>query len=299
MIGMETFGLVSPSMVTCKDLLSDQKTVMASSTANAGTAEPQDGGWLINGQWGFASGVHNAQIFGATVVRSNDTNDPPIRHYAIAKEGEFEILDTWHVAGLRGSGSHDVKISNLWIPDSRLVATLGHGSMKSNQLKIPLGVRLTFAKVGVALGTARAVIDTFVELASVKSPFGSRRQLSERPFAQRAVAQAELRLRSIRAAIYEHAEVVWHECITEGKELSGKDRALAHLLSSDAAQAAVDVTETILQAAGVTANRLDSPLEKLSRDVRVIRQHATVAPHHIDDIARLLIGLEPRGILQM
>ena len=299
MIGMETFGLVSPSMKDCLDLILDPNVVMASSTAAVGSAEATKDGWLINGQWQFVSGVHNAHVFGATVVKSTERDTQnPTRYYAIVKKGEFEIVDTWHVAGLRGSGSHDVTLKDVVVPPNQLVATLGQGTMQSNQLKMPLGVRLTFAKVGVALGIARAAIKAFKELASGKTPRFANRKLTDRRFAQRALAKAELRFRTSRAGIYECADYVWHHAL-EDKPLSAYDKAIAHLLASDAAQAAVEVVEYVVQAAGTSANRLSNPLERLTRDVRVVRQHATVAPHHIDDVGRVLMGLEPSGILLM
>jgi len=299
MIGMETFGLVSPSMETCLSLIEDPMVVMASSTAAVGRAKPVDGGWEITGQWQFASGVHNAQVFGATVVKDPDrTQENPTRYYAMVTKGQYEILDTWHVSGLRGSGSHDVQITKVVVPEHRVVATLGYGSLPSMQLQMPLGVRLTFCKVGVALGIARAAIETFQQLAAGKTPRFANRKLQERRFAQRSLASAELRFRTSRAAMYEHAELVWQHAI-EDRPLPDYDRAIAHLLASDAAQAAVEVVEHVVQAAGTSANQLNNPLERLSRDVRVVRQHATVAPHHIDDVGRVLIGLEPRGILMM
>ena len=299
MIGMETFGLVGPSMATCLDLIHDPSIIMASSTAAVGSARSVSGGWLVNGQWQFVSGVHNAHIFGATVVKDSDRKlENPTRYYAIVNKDEFEIVDTWHVSGLRGSGSHDVRLTDVVVPDSQLVATLGMGSMDSMQLRMPLGVRLTFAKVGVALGIAKAAIAAFRELAAGKTPRFANRKLQDRRFAQRALATAELRYRTCRAGVYEHAEYVWKHALDE-TQLSDYDKAIAHLLASDAAQAAVEVVELVCQAAGTTANRLDSPLERLARDVRVVRQHATVAPHHVDDVGRVLMGLEPRGILLM
>lgn len=299
MIGMETFGLVGPSMDPCLDLILDPLIVMASSTAAVGSAKSMAEGWIVNGQWQFVSGIHNAQVFGATVVKDSDQElENPTRYYAVVEKENYEIVDTWHVSGLRGSGSHDVRLTEVFVPPNQLVATLGHGSMESMQLRMPLGVRLTFAKVGVALGIAKAAIVAFRELAEGKTPRFANRKLQERRFAQRSLASAELRFRTCRAGIYEHAEYVWQHAV-EDVPLSEYDKAIAHLLASDAAQAAVDVVELVCQAAGTTANRLDGPLERLARDVRVVRQHATVAPHHIDDVGRVLMGLDARGILLM
>ena len=299
MIGIETFGLVSPSMQNCQDMIADPMAIMASSTANVGKAEIHGNDYLVTGQWQFVSGIHNADVFGATVQRTQ--NGEPVDetlYYAMVPKGDYEIVDTWHVSGLRGSGSHDVKLETQLVPANRIVATIGQGSMQSNQLQVPLGVRLTFNKVAVALGIARAAIEAFRELAQGKTPRFSNRKLQDRPFAHRAMALAEARLRSARAGIYKHAEHVWNVCQSTNS-LSDESRAITHVLASDSANAAVDAVDLLIEAAGTSANRLGTPLERLSRDVRVIRQHATVAPHLMEEAGRVLLGLEPRGILKM
>ena len=298
MIGIETFALVAPSMTTCVDVIADPHVIMASSTAAVGEARKCDDGWLINGQWQFVSGVHNAHVFGATVRKVGGDNDhPDMRYYAILPKGRYEIVDTWHVSGLRGSGSHDVRIENQTVTDDYLVATLGRGSMTSNQLKIPINVRLTFNKIAVALGIARAAIEAFIELAHGKTPRFSNRKLKDRPFAQRQLAKAEARLRTIRAAVYEHTEHITSVCYS-GTKASDEDIAIAHLLASEASTGCVYAVESLLEATGTTANFLGHPLEKIARDIRVIRQHTTVSPQHIDHVGQALIGNGLHGFLR-
>lgn len=298
MIGIETFALVGPSMATCKEIVADPSVIMASSTAAVGEARPCEGGWLINGQWQFASGVHNAHVFGATVRKINEHGESDeVRYYAILPKGRFEIVDTWHVSGLRGSGSHDVRIVDQVVADTHVVATLGHGDMPSNQLSIPLNVRLTFNKIAVALGIARAAIEAFIELAHGKTPRFANKKLKDRPFAQRQLAKAEARIRGHRAAVYEHTERVTEICY-RGDRLSDENIAIAHLLASEATTGCVYVVESLLEAAGTSANYLGHPLEKHARDIRVVRQHTTVSPQHIDHIGQALIGNGLHGFLR-
>ncbi len=299
MIGMEIFGLVAPSMGTCLDLIKSPFSIMAGSTASVGNAEIAEAGYRVSGQWQFVSGIHNADVFGAT-VRLTQSGEPQsdTLYYAMIPRGEYEIVDTWRVSGLCGSGSHDVRLDNVPVPANRIVPTLGKGSMKSQQLQIPLGVRLTFNKVAVALGIARSGIDAFCALAHGKTPRFSSRKLTERHIAHMAVAKAEARLRSARAGIYEHAQHVWDTC-QQYSQLSNKDRALAHALACDAVKAAIESVDWVTEAAGTSSNFLDSPLNRIGRDIRVVQQHTTVSPHHMADAGRVLLGLEPRGILTM
>ena len=87
------------------------------------------------------------------------------------------------------------------------------------------------------------------------------------------------------------------ETVVAGDEVAPRDRAVFHIIASDAARAAVEVVETLCEAAGTTANRIGEPLERIGRDVRVVRQHATVAPHLIEDAGRTLLGLESESFV--
>ena len=297
MIGIETFGIIGPGFAKCPVLIADPRTVMASSTAAVGRADRVENGWRVDGQWQFVSGVHNAQIFGATVqlYENNERVDDTTR-YAIVPAGDIDIVDTWNVSGLRGSGSHDVRVDRVTVPEAHIIAAMG-GAMGDSPLGvIPLGTRLAYNKVAVALGIARAGIDAFVELAAGKQLRLTTRMLRERPFAQRAVALAEARLRGARASVFERTEDMWRKVVARN-EFTLRDRALFQIVCSDAALAAAQAVDTAAEAAGTSANQLEQPLERIARDVRVVRQHVTVAPHHIEDGGRVLLGLKPTGLM--
>ena len=89
---------------------------------------------------------------------------------------------------------------------------------------------------------------------------------------------------------------VWAAALAERK-IHPRDRALLQIACSDAVRACAEAVDQIAEAAGTSANALDSPLERCTRDVRVIRQHVTVAPQHIEDAGRILLGLEPEGLM--
>ena len=293
MIGIETFGLIGPGFKNrCPEMIADPLTVMASSTAVVGRAQRDGDGWRVSGQWPFVSGIHNAQIFGATVrLYDGDELLDEGNRYAVVPEGEFHIVDTWHVAGLRGSGSHDVRLDHVFVPDSRIIAPIGGNEALTPQLRLPLGNRLAYNKAAVAVGIARAGIDAFVDLATTKQPRFTSKSLRDRPFAQRAIAHAEARLTGARAALMELTAATW-ETVLRGDEVTARDRALFHIVASDTARAAVETVETLCEAAGTSANRIGEPLERIGRDVRVVRQHATVAPHLMEDAGRVLLGLD-------
>ena len=291
MIGIETFGLIAPGFEHCRELIEDLSVVMCSSTASAGRADKVNGGYQVSGRWGFCSGCHNSDLFGATVfVYENGVRNGQGHQYLVVPKSEFEILDTWNTSGLCGSGSHDVVIEDVFVPDERLVAPLGKVQHDSPLLRMPFRSRLCYNKVAIAFGLARSALDGFVDLAEGKVPRFTSKSLKERGWAQRAIAESEVRVRSVRALVIDLLSSLWEKSIKD-EEVSDREAALFQLACSDAVRSCISAVDRLVEAAGTTANQKGHPLERVARDIRVVGQHQTVAPHHIEDAGRVLLGL--------
>ena len=291
MIGIETFGLIAPGFVHCRELIEDLSVIMCSSTASAGRADKVDGGYRVSGRWGFCSGCHNSELFGATVyLYENGERDNSGHQYLVVPKPEFEILDTWYTSGLCGSGSHDVVLEDVFVPEERLVAPLGKVQHDSALLRMPFRSRLCYNKVAIAFGLARSALDDFVDLAEGKVPRFTSKSLKERGWAQRAIAESEVRVRSVRALVIELLGSLWEKAV-QGEKVSDKEAALFQLACSDAVRCCIASVDRLVEAAGTTANQKGHPLERVARDIRVVGQHQTVAPHHIEDAGRVLLGL--------
>ncbi len=298
MIGIESFSLITPGFKQCLNLVEDPQVVLCSSTAAVGRADKEGAGYRVSGRWQFVSGCHNSQLFGAT-VRLFDAGEPiPDRpnHYAIVERADWQIEDTWHTSGLCGSGSHDVVVDDVWVPQERLVLPLGGVKHPDPLLNFPLAARLSYNKMGVAWGLARAGIDAFVELAQGKMPRFSKRGLTERPRAQRSVAEAEVRLQAGRAWVLDLLDQLWQK-VQAGEPVSSRERALFQLACSDSVRSCVEGVGLLCDAAGTSANLKSCPLERIQRDIRVVGQHLTVAPHHIEDAGRVLLGLPAQEMM--
>jgi alkylation response protein AidB-like acyl-CoA dehydrogenase len=226
--------------------------------------------------------------------------DEPVRNEAgmvemreaVIPAAEFEILDTWHVGGLRGSGSHDVAANDLFVPDERMTRVFGGGMRETGTLyRFPPFNRLAYNKVGVATGIARAALDHFRELAGEKAPRGSTKLLRDKIPVQLAVAEAEAQLRAARAFVFEAVDTVWQK-VDAGDEVFPQDRATVHLACTNACQASIRAVEIVHSAAGTTSNFTSSPLERCMRDVRVVPQHIMVSPQWNQVAGRVMLGLE-------
>lgn len=299
MIGIEVMGILAsvypPALV--ERIYADRELIISGALNPLGGAIHSDGGYLISGQWPFASGIHNAHYFWGQCILHEDGK--PVRDdqgvvliEALFSRENFEIVDTWDVAGLRGSGSHDVKVENLFVPEemiSRVSRNPGHE--RGTLYRLPLYSRLAYNKVGVATGIARAAIAAFRTLATTKTPRGTFSKLRERTDAQLAIAEAELRLGQARAYVMEATDELW-SAVDQGDKPELEQRARVHLACAGAVADAVSVVSGLYTAAGASANFYSSPLEKHMRDVRVVPQHIMVSSQFTQAAGRVLLGLD-------
>ncbi|MEZ5263949.1 MAG: acyl-CoA dehydrogenase family protein [Acidimicrobiales bacterium] len=294
MIGIETVGiggsLMEPDMAA--GLFAEHPDLVMCGALNPqGRARPVEGGWLVSGRWPFASGCHHATFFWGQCVVEGSTPTRLIE--VLVPRADYEILDTWHTMGLRGTGSHDVQVQDLFVPAAMVTEVAGRSPRHDGPLyRLPPFSRLAYNKVGVATGIARAALDSFVELAEHKVPRLSSRPLRERPRAQRNYAEAEAALRAARAFVFEAVLDEW-ETVCAGGRADRRQRALVRLACSHACQEAIRAVELVHEAAGTSANVEGSPIGRARRDVAVVAQQLMVAPQFIDDAGRVLLGLDP------
>jgi alkylation response protein AidB-like acyl-CoA dehydrogenase len=294
MIGIEVMGFLGAALANevASELFADPALVASGALNPLGRATREPSGLRVSGQWPFASGCQNSQFFwGQCVVHAE--NEAPTLREAVMPIDSLEILDTWQVSGLRGTGSHDVRATDLFVPDAMTTAVIAGDAMKEAGplFRMHPAARLAYNKVGVATGIARAAIDHFVELASEKKPRLSGTLLRERPMAQLALAEAEASLRSSRAWVFEAVDELWQDTLA-GKPATLEQRALLQLACTHAASAAVACVERLHAMAGTSANFTASPLERCLRDVRVVPGHIMVSPQWAEAAGRVLLGME-------
>ena len=244
--------------------------------AGSGTAACVDGGYQISGRWPFASGCRHADwlIAGCTLV-----DDPNSRLKAfIVAPAQCEILDTWHTAGLRGTGSHDFVIDDVFVPDGRAFDYPGISAFNDGPLyRTPVANVWGPNIAAVALGIARDAIDSFVEIASTKRQRVNRAPLAERETVQEKVGLAEALLRSGRALLFETVRDNW-ATLSAGGALSDEQTALGRLASATAARNSVEAVDLMFHAAGTTSVYTRNRLERCFRDVHMVPQHVIASP---------------------
>src|SRR4051812_23994248 len=266
--------------------------VVAGSGLTSGRARRAEGGWVLQGRWRFVTGSPAADYLVVGNVVDDETDRPPRSCYALFPAERAELVDTWHVDGLRGTGSGDVVVHDLFVP--RAWTGVIHSPLDTvpdaTLYRLPSTLRFPIPKTAVAAGIARGAIEEFAELAGTKMPVTARSQLRPRPDAALAVAEATARRAAGWAWVREVAEELW-ALASVGERIPRELHARARLAASSSVRSSVQAVELVCGAAGSTANFVDSPLSRRFRDVHAVPQHFTVAPYQMATAGRVLLGL--------
>ena len=283
-------------------LRKDPRALMAATISPPLKAVPVDGGYRISGRGTFASNCHHAVWIGAACVVDGGRQPPnagsggPEMIWAYMPAEDCRILDTWHVMGMKGTGSNDIQVDESLVPEHRTFPfvpefVLGP-KFKGPLYRFPFLGMASAALPPVMLGVARAAIDEVTTLAQGKTPAGSPTTLRERPATHAKLGQAEAGLRSARALLYETLAQTW-ETTLRGDEISMAQRADLVLASVNAATRAAQAVELMYSLAGTTGIYSKSPLERFFRDTQVARQHRFYTESRYETFGRMYFGLNP------
>jgi alkylation response protein AidB-like acyl-CoA dehydrogenase len=270
---------------------------MGGTLAPTGRAIRVQDGYRVTGRWAFASGCeYSTWLLGGCLVyddaaRVEPTGEPELRLLFFPR-AECEIIDTWSVGGLRGTGSHDFQVHEVFVPRRRSFCSADPPVQTGPLYRLPLLALLASMLPMVALGTARGAIEALTELAITKTPAASRSLLRDRAMVQVQLAQAEASLRSGRAFLFETVSDAWAEVVA-GRPLSLQQHALLRLAATHSAMCASQAVDLMYQAGGGSSVYTSSRLERAFRDVHVATQHLAIATTVYEPVGRVLLGLDP------
>ncbi|WP_419841538.1 hypothetical protein [Candidatus Poriferisodalis sp.] len=272
----------------------DPNAVIAGSGVPKGVARPTDCGWIVDGRWPFVSGCAAADWWILTCLV--DGPRPRQLCYVLIRADADLIDDTWHTVGLRGTGSHDVVLSERFVPAEWAAVVDSFALPKPSGhpwYRLPSGLRFPFPKTGVAAGIAERALAEFTELAGSKTPLFEHSSLAHRAEAQTGIARATALVGAGRAFVDAMLEEVWQAASAGGEAVPAGLHARARLACSWSVQNCIAAAEILANAAGSTANYTSSPLGGLLNDVRAVAGHFMVGSHQMDTAGRVLLGLDP------
>ncbi|MDI3387546.1 flavin-dependent monooxygenase [Streptomyces sp. B-S-A8] len=264
----------------------DHKTRIASSYAPTGEATPVDGGFRLSGRWHFSSGCdHAAWVLLGCLVADADGNPVDMRTFLIPRS-EYRVDDVWDTVGLRGTGSNDVVVEDVFVPEHRALSfgpvtaldVPGHELNHEPLYRLPYAGVFTTTISTPIVGIAEGAYEAYVEATTRRIRVSYGQKVADDPFAQVRIARAGsdidaawLQLSRNMSELYAYAER-GEELPTELRARTRRDQVLA----TERAVAAVDL---LMENAGGNAMRTGpNPVQRAWRDVHAGRGHAANDP---------------------
>jgi alkylation response protein AidB-like acyl-CoA dehydrogenase len=282
--------------------------IFADAFSPPGQSVPADGGYVLTGQFPFASNCKHADWFMAlgVVMEGNGPKTvngrPMVKIHAFPMK-EAQVIENWDTLGMRGTGSHDVKATNLFVPEHR-TADMAPVTKAANKFWPSAFTNMTVwhivAQIGMtSLGIARAAMEAFIGMAKAKKPAYQAATVNTQTLAHYRLGEAKAILGGARAYIYETMGRVW-ESAAAGNFITMDQKADLQLAGTYAVRAGCDAIELLAASAGGSAMRQSDRFNRHLRDLRTLTQHAYVSADRYEDVGAIALGQPPRwSFLQM
>lgn len=290
-----TYASRMPHAVARAIWIDTPRSVVANSPAPTIKAVVVPGGYRVTGRQGFSTGCRHASWLAAhaQVIEQGSVRQQggkPEARYLFVPAAEVEILDTWRVRGMRGTGTNHFEVKDVFVPAQRTVLQTGAPLVCDGPLyKIARGLTFAAGDSAVALGMARSCLDAFYELAGAKNPRYTQGLLREHVMTQFAAGQAEAALRSGRAFLRETVEEVWQAAASTGLTL--EHRATLRLATTHGIRLAAQVIEGVYNASGATAAFEGHIIQRHFQDIHVITQHMQGRLAHYELVGQHWLGM--------
>lgn len=245
-------------------------------------------GFLVNGVWKFGSGSLGAELIGVGIsVEGDSTGGLP--RVAVMPAEKVTIRPNWDVIGLQGTGSHDLVVEDVVVPEEWTLIRGGKATLDAPIYRYP---SLSFAAqvlAIVAIGVARSALDDVTAMAGGRASITGAPVMAERGYVQLEIARAEAMLRSARAFFYETTETLWSEVRNGAPEQ--KTVALMRLAATNAARSGAEVARIACGLAGTASISTTHNLARSMCDSLVVAQHAFLSEGTMQSAGRILLGL--------
>ncbi len=258
--------------------------VVAGSSQPLGTAQTVDGGWLVTGRWPFASGCQHAQWMLGVFVDDDDA----MRGFILPAH-KWNIEDTWSVAGLKGTGSHHIRVDSVFVPVANVFdPAMGAVCMPEPLLQAPRHL-LPLIYASVVVGMAEGALDDIVDMANN----GRRLQYSQDALRDMEAFHIELgrieaELKAARAMLQVQTASHWQHALA-GTLHTDTRLAEATQTAVWMQSTCVGIVDACFRLGGASALYDTSPLQRRLRDIHAAGQHASAQPRHYAGSGKLLI----------
>lgn len=281
----------------------DSSILVASTYMPTGKATPVEGGFRFSGKWKFSSGIEHCKwVLLGGLVNPGQTETPDYRTFLLP-ESDYRIVDTWKVLGLKGTGSQDIVVDDVFIPDYRVHNLIDayHGTNPGYAVnKAPL-YRMPFVQVfarvvtNPCIGGLQALLDGFSDYMAKRITVTGG-VAAQDPDAQLAVAEAMAGLYELKTVYYKNMEIL-RSLAETGKEVDVPTRLLFKYQSGEVAERCLRLAQNIFKTGGGHAVFDDSPWGRILSDMMVARQHVqNQSPIYGRNLGKVLLGLPNQDV---
>ena len=262
-------------------------------------AEHVDGGFRLKGEWRFASCCRHATWIGGSCLLTEGgkpiiENGRPLMAKAFVPMKDVEILDTWSTTGLAGTGSNDIAVHDVFVPE-RYVIRSGQAPKNPSPLyRYPMMLMCNVS--GVPLGVARRAIDELCSIARDKIQMPAMKPMCKDPFVQGRIGRAETQLAAARALMIETVAEMW-DVLVAGEPLPLDLRSRFRMANLHCFHVAREVVGWMYDAGGSSSLYRPHPLERAMRDVSVMATHLLVKEGGYAEVGRVSLGLDPESFI--
>lgn len=254
-------------------------------------ADPVEGGFKVNGRWKYSSGCMGASLVGVGIAPKNgDKLDLP--RFAVMPQSQVRIDPTWDTVGLLGTGSHDLVVEDVVVPEAWTFVRGGPANLDEPFFRYPSLSFATQVLSVVGLGVARAALDELRDMASGRISVTGAPAVADRPLAQVEIAKAEAALRAARCFFYEAIDDVW-QLVLADEPLPAEKVNLLRLSSTHAVRVAAEVARSAQMLSGMTGVYNSSPLARFVNDAQVVTQHAFMGDITYQNAGAIFFGKQP------
>ena len=279
----------------------DPRAVLAWGPGPKVKAIETDGDYRVTGVWAFASGGRHATWLGAHCPVFKADGAPligpdgrQVERTMLVRATDVAWTDIWDTVGLRGTASDQFALTDHFV---RADHSITRDFEKECREPGPLYrmSAMTCYEVGfsgVALGVARAALDTFVDVARNKVPRGMKSPIRDNAVVQSHAAQAEVNVRAARAFLLQAVADIWHTVAQPGGRLTIDQRITIRMASTHAIHKAREAVDFAYNAAGASAIFGGHPLERRFRDIHTVTQQLQGRLAHFETVGAWMLGAD-------
>ncbi|WP_218699044.1 acyl-CoA dehydrogenase family protein [Acinetobacter harbinensis] len=291
--GMSPAYLGSLPEATLKELYKDSPDIVfAGGIFPPQSAELVDDCFMVNGRWKFSSGCKGADIVGVGIAPKKHNETQGLPRMAVLPAHKAKIEMTWDTVGLKGTGSHDLVVENVSVPEAWTFVRGEPSKLPEPFFKYPSLSLATQVLTVVGIGVAAAALDEFKKLAPGKASITGGAEIANRPVTQYEFSQAQAEFLAARNWFYQTMDVVWNE-ILAGRKPDPDLISDMRLSCTHAARVSARVARKMQMLAGMTAIYTNNPFSRFVNDTNVVTQHAFMGDNTLQNAGAMSFGLNP------